>query len=122
MKATLLLTATALLSSAAWAQEAPQPQREASAAPAAPTREASAAAPARDASAAPEAATQQPAPTPSVDVGAIFDKLDVNHDGKLTPEEAQAHPTVASHFASADANGDGVVTKEEFLTAFKPAQ
>jgi hypothetical protein len=23
-------------------------------------------------------------------VGAIFDKLDVNHDGKLTPDEAQA--------------------------------
>jgi EF-hand domain pair len=72
---------------------------------------------------APPAATQPPpatAQTQSVDVGAIFDKLDVNHDGKLTPDEAQAHPTVAAHFKDADANGDGVVTKEEFMAAFKP--
>jgi EF hand domain-containing protein len=71
----------------------------------------------------PPAATQQAPPTAqtqSVDVGAIFDKLDVNHDGKLTPDEAQAHPTVAAHFKDADANGDGIVTKEEFMTAFKP--
>src|ERR1700740_1501886 len=72
---------------------------------------------------APPAATQAPPPTAqtqSVDVGAIFDKLDVNHDGKLTPDEAQAHPTVAAHFKDADANGDGIVTKEEFTAAFKP--
>jgi EF hand len=71
----------------------------------------------------PPAATQTPPATAqaqSVDVGAIFDKLDVNHDGKLTLEEAQAHPTVAAHFKDADANGDGVVTKEEFIAAFKP--
>jgi hypothetical protein len=102
MKVVILVTAATLFSGAALAQaqrEAPQmPQR------------------------APDAATQAPpsAQAQSVDVGAIFDKLDVNHDGKLTPDEAQAHPTVASHFKDADANGDGVVTKEEFMAAFKP--
>jgi hypothetical protein len=70
----------------------------------------------------PDATTQSPpaAQAQSVDVGAIFDKLDVNHDGKLSPEEAQAHPTVASHFKDVDANGDGMITKEEFMAAFKP--
>jgi hypothetical protein len=40
----------------------------------------------------------------------------------MTKAEAQAHPTVAANFDAADANHDGVVTKEEFLAAFKPAQ
>jgi len=66
-------------------------------------------------------ATSPPAPS-TVDIGALFDKLDTNHDGKLTPDEAQAHPTVAAHFESADTNHDGVLTKDEFLAAFKPAQ
>jgi hypothetical protein len=66
------------------------------------------------------AQTAPPAQTQSVDVGAIFDKLDTNHDGKLTPDEAAVHPTVAAHFKDADANGDGVITKEEFMAAFKP--
>ena len=74
----------------------------------------------------PDAAKQQQPATPPqgapVDVGAIFDKLDTNHDGKLTREEAQAHPTVAAHFDDADTNHDGVVTKEEFMVAFRPQQ
>src|SRR5581483_12361514 len=83
-KLTFALTAAAALSSAALAQQEP-----------------------RTPPATPEAATQTPptAPTQPVDVGGIFDKLDVNHDGKLTPEEAQAHPTVTAHFKDADANG-----------------
>jgi hypothetical protein len=40
----------------------------------------------------------------------------------MTRAEAQAHPTVAANFDAADANHDGVVTKDEFLAAFKPAQ
>jgi hypothetical protein len=40
----------------------------------------------------------------------------------MTKEEAQAHPTVAANFDSADTNHDGVLTKEEFMAAFKPAQ
>jgi hypothetical protein len=59
---------------------------------------------------------------PSVDVGAIFDKLNSSHTGKLTKAEAQAQPTVAANFEAADSNHDGVLTKDEFLAAFKPAQ
>ncbi len=106
MKLIMMLTAATLFSGAALAQtQSPGRSVPPSTAP------------------TPPAATQ-PAPptaqTQSVDVGAIFDKLDVNHDGKLSPDEAQAHPTVAAHFKDADANGDGMVTKEEFMAAFKP--
>ena len=59
---------------------------------------------------------------PSVDVGAIFDKLNTSHTGKLTKAEAQSQPTVAANFDTADTNHDGVLTKDEFLAAFKPAQ
>ncbi|MGH8138794.1 MAG: EF-hand domain-containing protein [Steroidobacteraceae bacterium] len=93
---------TALLSSAAFAQQEPQ-----------------------SAPATPNAVTQPPATPPAgppVDVGAIFSKLDTNHDGKLTGQEAQAHPTVAAHFSNADTDGDGFVSKDEFMTAFKPQQ
>lgn len=68
-------------------------------------------------------AAVQPPPAPpagpAVDVGAIFDKLNTSHTGKLTKDEAQAHPTVAEHFDSADTNKDGVLTKDEFLVAFR---
>ena len=102
MKLSIALAAASLLASTAFAQQ--DPQRPA---------------------ATPDAAVERPAPPPAgppVDVGAVFDKLDTNHDGKLTRDEAQAHPTVSANFASADANGDGVITKEEFLAAFKPQQ
>jgi EF hand len=73
---------------------------------------------------APSAAAQ-PAPPSSgqtVDIGAIFDRLNTSHTGKLTKEEAQAQPTVAANFDAADTNHDGVLTKDEFLAAFKPQQ
>jgi hypothetical protein len=59
---------------------------------------------------------------PSVDVAAIFDKLNASHTGKLTKTEAQTQPTVAANFDTADTNHDGVLSKDEFLAAFKPAQ
>jgi hypothetical protein len=102
MKLSIALTVAALLSSAAFAQQEPQ-----------------------SSASTPSAAVKPPpAPPagPAVDLGAIFDKLDVNHDGKLSLDEAQAHPTVAANFAGADASGDGVVTKDEFMTAFRPPQ
>jgi hypothetical protein len=55
-------------------------------------------------------------------LGEIFDKLNVSHTGKMTKAEAQAHPTVAANFDSADTNHDGVLTKDEFMAAFQPAQ
>jgi len=72
--------------------------------------------------ASPSVQQTPPASAQAPDLGAIFDKLNVSHTGKLTKAEAQAHPTVAANFDAADANHDGVVTKDEFLAAFKPAQ
>ncbi len=54
-----------------------------------------------------------PAPT------SVFDGLDADHDGRIAQQEAQAHPTVAEHFATADADGDGALSKEEFDATFK---
>ena len=68
----------------------------------------------------PPAAEAAPHASSSVDVASVFDKLNTSHDGKLTREQAQAHPTVAANFDSADANHDGVISKEEFLAAFQP--
>jgi hypothetical protein len=101
MKLPIALLVTTFFCSAAFAQQVPQ-----------------------HSPATPDAAAQRPATPPPAppDVGAIFDKLDTNHDGKLTREEAQAHPTVLAHFDEADADHDGVVTKEEFLVAFRPQQ
>jgi hypothetical protein len=100
MKLSIALAATALLCGTALAQqETPH-----------------------NSTATPNAAVQPPPAPPagaSVDVGAIFDKLNTSHTGKLTKEEAQAHPVVAANFDSADANHDGVLTKDEFLAAFK---
>jgi hypothetical protein len=44
------------------------------------------------------------------DGGAVFNRLDRNHDGVLTVEES---PT-RRQFETADADGDGTVTREEF--------
>jgi hypothetical protein len=102
MKLSTVFVFAALFCSAAFAQQTPQSY----------TRP------------APSAATPPP-PTSSgqtVDIGAIFDKLNTSHTGKLTKDEAQAHPTVAANFDAADTNHDGVLTKDEFLAAFKPQQ
>ena len=86
----LTLTAAALLSSFAIAQDqAPQPG---------------------------EAATP-PASAPQS--GSIFDALDANQDGNIAQTEADSHPTVAQNFAQADTNGDGALSREEFAAAFK---
>jgi hypothetical protein len=102
MKLSTAFAFAALLSSAAFAQEKPQTY----------TRPA-------------PSATAQPAPPSSgqtVDIGAIFDRLNASHSGKLTKDEAQTIPTVAANFDTADTNHDGVLTKDEFLAAFKPQQ
>jgi hypothetical protein len=97
MKTYIALAAAALVSTATFAQqEAQRPP------------------------ATPNAATRPPPATPPMGMSEIFDKLDTNHDGKLSAEEAQAEPTVAMNFESADSNHDGALSKEEFLAAFKP--
>ena len=102
MKSSIALL-TAMLSTAAFAQQASQRSP-----------------------AAPNSAQQQPATetaphtNQSVDVGAVFEKLNTSHDGKLTRQQAEAHPTVAANFDSVDTNHDGVVSRDEFMAAFKP--
>ena len=107
MKRLLAFTAAALLSGAALSQgqEAPPPPADQPPAtePATPP--------------APSQATE-PAPA-ATQPTSVFDALDADHDGKVAQQEAQAHPTVAEHFAKADANGDGALTKEEFDATFK---
>jgi len=105
MRLPIALTVAILLSSAALAQQETQTPPASS-----------------DSTTQTPPASTSTQPQHSVNVEAIFDKLDVNHDGKISPDEAQAHPTVASHFESADANHDGVITKEEFMTAFRPQE
>jgi hypothetical protein len=100
MKLSIALLA-AMLSTAAFAQQSPQ---NASAAPNSAQRS------------APETAPQASQP---VDVGAVFNKLNTSHDGKLTRQQAQAHPTVAENFDNVDTNHDGVVSREEFMAAFQ---
>jgi hypothetical protein len=105
MKSLITLTLATALSSAALAQQ-PQPSTQ------------------PDSQRSPSTATQQAAPSaaPAMDLGQIFDRLNSSHTGKMTKSEAQAHPAVAANFDAADANHDGVLSKEEFLAAFRPAQ
>jgi hypothetical protein len=103
MKSSIALLA-AILSTTAFAQ---QPSQRSPAAPTSAQR--------------PATETAPPAGQ-TVDVGAVFDTLNTSHDGKLTRQQAQAHPTVAANFDSVDANHDGVISREEFLAAFKPQQ
>lgn len=55
--------------------------------------------------------TSQTASTPTAEDR--FAKADLNHDGKLSPDEASNY-FVAMIFASADQNHDGIVTWEEW--------
>ncbi len=108
MKSLIALVFATALASAAFAQQQPRtytpPQ---STAPPANTG-------AQQAPAAATARTEQ--------LGSIFDQLNTSHSGKMTRAEAQAHPTVAANFDAADANHDGVLTKDEFIAAFQPTQ
>ena len=48
----------------------------------------------------------------------VFESLDTNKDGRVSPSEAQAQPVVVQSFQAADANKDGVLTRDEFSAAF----
>jgi hypothetical protein len=108
MKSSIAFTLAAVLSSGAFAQQQPPTYTP----PPAGTQPPAGTAP------------QQAAPTAAQEaqLEGIFDKLNVSHTGKLTKAEAQAHPAVAANFDAADTNHDGVLTKDEFLAAFRPAQ
>jgi len=52
-----------------------------------------------------------------------WNKLDANHDGKISREEAQQNaPKLAEHFDKLDANGDGQLTQEEMRQARQARQ
>lgn len=42
-----------------------------------------------------------------------FDRLDVNHDGKLTREEAKDSKRITSRFDALDTNKDGFLSRDE---------
>lgn len=56
---------------------------------------------------------QEPAPQKSPD----FARLDRNHDGFLSREEAKADPRAAKYFRKADMNHDGRLNEDEWLKA-----
>lgn len=43
-----------------------------------------------------------------------FNRLDTNHDGKLSPQEARADPDLYMEFDGLDVNHDGYLSIEEF--------
>lgn len=52
-----------------------------------------------------------------------FESLDKNADGRITASESVVDKNLAASFATADANSDGAVSKEEFAkwqSAAKP--
>ena len=46
--------------------------------------------------------------------GTAFSKLDANHDGKISKQEAAADPALEAHFSQADTNQDGALEQGEF--------
>ncbi|MEJ2687729.1 MAG: EF-hand domain-containing protein [Gammaproteobacteria bacterium] len=46
--------------------------------------------------------------------GTAFSKLDANHDGKISKQEAAADPALEAHFSQADTNKDGTLEQGEF--------
>jgi hypothetical protein len=106
----LTLTLAAMLSSSAFAQRQ------------SPTMPPTSTPPATQPPASTEMQQTPPSAAQAAQLENVFDKLNVSHTGKLTKAEAQAHPVVAANFDAADTNHDGVLTKDEFLAAFKPAQ
>ena len=58
-------------------------------------------------------------PAPANDV---FTQLDADQSSGISAQEAQASPVVTQAFTRADANADGILTREEFYGAFQVAQ
>ena len=74
--------------------------------------------PAADSTAQTQAAVQAfLARLASIDVSdEAFQKLDTDHDGRISALEANASPKVAGRFLEADRNHDGFLSRDEFKT------
>jgi len=48
------------------------------------------------------------------DSRALFDRLDANHDGYLTPDELSAPAALENNWLAVDRNNDGRISREEF--------
>lgn len=57
----------------------------------------------------PEVMTSEQPKAPS-----IFEKLDENKDGKVSPQEAQVSPALVKGFEKIDTNKDGFLSPDEF--------
>lgn len=57
----------------------------------------------------PEVMTSEQSKAPS-----IFEKLDENKDGKVSPQEAQVSPALVKGFEKIDTNKDGFLSPDEF--------
>lgn len=55
-------------------------------------------------------------------IGRLFEKADANHDGVLTREEAGKTPALSNHFNEMDINQDGKVTRFEMRASIKMKQ
>lgn len=53
-------------------------------------------------------------PPPASKANAAFSRADVNHDGKLTRDEAAAIPGLAQRFDEIDAGHKGYITRDEY--------
>lgn len=60
----------------------------------------------------------QPAPK-RPDAGHYFEKLDADHNGSISREEAKGHARLEKDFDTLDANHDGQITQEEFRAQMK---
>lgn len=68
------------------------------------------------------AQTPSPAPAPAPQANDVFSQLDADGSSGISAQEAQASPVVTQAFTRADANSDGMLTREEFYAAFQVSQ
>jgi len=52
------------------------------------------------------------------DTATVFAALDSDKNGSISQTEAQRNTSVVANFATADANSDGSLSREEFNAAF----
>jgi hypothetical protein len=58
------------------------------------------------------------APAGDPSTASIFMQMDTDKEGKLNSEEAKASTVVSGGFSKADADGDGSISRDEFMTTF----